>query len=170
MKKLIYWLKALKYTRGGVNPPTNRWVWLGFSSVPLPATTGVLVEMRFLLGFWASCDVRLLLVLGECKFSGFLKDIPTKARKIREVFVFFWGNPKPIIFKKVKAPFFFPGEKKHQHWWDGENSSPEKICLWKVGWVLCIPPNCDDVWVPFCGVWRGEGNMCADVPTLRIRD
>ena len=27
MKKLIYWLKALKYTRGGVNPPTNRWVF-----------------------------------------------------------------------------------------------------------------------------------------------
>ena len=50
-------------------------------SVPLPATTGMLVEMSFLLGFWAKCHVRLLLVLGECKFSGFLKDIPTKSTK-----------------------------------------------------------------------------------------
>jgi len=104
--------------------------WLGFSSVPLPATTGVLVEMRFLLGFWASCDVRLLLVLGECKFSGFLKDIPTKARKIREVFVFFWGEiKKPIIFTKITGLLFFFQVQKKTTWWDGENSSPEKICL-----------------------------------------
>ena len=31
-KKLIYWLKALKYTRGGVNPPTNRWVSCGMQA------------------------------------------------------------------------------------------------------------------------------------------
>ena len=67
-------------------------------SVPLPATTGVLVEMSFLLGFWAKCDVRLLLVLGECKFSGFLKDIPTKSRKISDVFVCFWEKSKPNYF------------------------------------------------------------------------
>ena len=142
--------------------PLKWWIFHGYVSLPevlvfrlawwkaFPSLQplGYWLRCVFFWGFGPNVMRAFCWFWGSVIFPVFSKTFQQKTRKISEVFDFLGRNPNPIIFKKNhRTPFFFQVQKKNQHCGMGF-SSPEKICLWKVGW----------------------GEYVSDVPTLRTRD